>query len=155
LDGLGRAELVLDCFAGDREAVALSFDDKTTVYRQPVVGEDMRDFSKVTIVWTSAVDLDLHAFEYAAAFESPGHVWTKQPRSFEEAATGQGDGRGHGFLSTISAGTELGMNMEIYTFVHQHGESPGIIKFAVDYVSRGSRPEGRFCGSGDLAEMRF
>jgi hypothetical protein len=65
------------------------------------------------------------------------------------------DGRGHGFLSTTSAGGEIGMNMEVYTFVHQRGEAAGFVKLAVDYKSRGATPAGRFCDGGDLAELRF
>src|SRR5262249_29742470 len=95
-------------------------------------------------------------FEYSAAFGSPGHVWSGQPRSFEDAsAKAQRDGRGHGFLSTVGAGGEIGMNIEVYTFVHQRGEAPGSVKLAVSYSSRGHIPQGRFCGSGDLAELRF
>jgi hypothetical protein len=156
LDASGRVALVLDCFAGDREAVTIRFEDQTTVVRQPIVGEDMSDLSKVAIVWTSTVDLDLHAFEYSATFGGPGHVWSGQPRSLQEASAGaRREGRGQGFMSTAGAGGEVGMNLEVYTFMHQRGQAPGFIKLAVDYASRGTRPEGRFCGSGDLAEMRF
>jgi hypothetical protein len=154
LDQDGRTAFTLDCFAGDSEPLTIRFEDQTTVVRRPVVGEDMRDFSKVAIVWSSTVDLDLHAFEYSATFGSQGHVWSEQPRSLDEAASAR-DGRGHGFLSTASAGGEIGMNMEVYTFVHQRGEAGGVVKLAVEYKSRGAKPAGRFCGSGDLAELRF
>ena len=154
LNDAGRTAITLDCFAGDRETVTIRFEDQTTVVRQPIVEEDMRDLSKVTIVWSGAVDLDLHAFEYSATFGGPGHVWSEQPRSLGEA-TAERDGRGHGFLSTASAGGEIGMNMEVYTFVHPRGEAAGFVKLAVDYKSRGATPAGRFCDSGDLAELRF
>ena len=76
----------------------------------------MRDLSKVTIVWSGAVDLDLHAFEYSAAFGGPGHVWSEQPRSLGEV-TAERDGRGHGFLSTASAGGEIGSPIGAYGIV--------------------------------------
>ena len=47
------------------------------------------------------------------------------------------------------------MNVEVYTFVHPRRQAAGFVKLAVDYRSRGGRPEGRFCGDGDLAELRF
>jgi len=147
LDDAGRTAFTLDCFAGDRETVTIRFEDQTTVVRQPIVEEDMRDFSKVTIVWSGAVDLDLHAFEYSATFGGPGHVWSEQPRSLGEV-TAERDGRGHGFLSTASAGGEIGMKMEVYTFVHQRGEAAGFVKLAVDYKSRGRRPR---AGSATVA----
>ncbi|MBO0766112.1 MAG: hypothetical protein J2P50_16195 [Hyphomicrobiaceae bacterium] len=154
LNELGRAAFILDCFAGDGETVTINFEDHTALVRRPVIGEDMRDFSKVAIVWSSTIDLDLHAFEYSATFGSPGHVWAGRPRSLEEASA-ERDGRGHGFLSTVGAGGEIGMNMEVHTFVHQRGEAPGVVKLVVDYSTRGGKPEGRFCGGGDLAELPF
>src|SRR5215813_11747025 len=84
LNDAGRTAITLDCFAGDRETVTIRFEDQTTVARQPIVEEEMRDLSKVTIVWSGAVDLDLHAFEYSATFGGPGHVWSEQPRSLGE-----------------------------------------------------------------------
>jgi hypothetical protein len=154
LDDAGRTRFTLDCFAGDGEPVTIRFEDQTTFVQHPIVDEGMRDFSKVAIVWSSTVDLDLHAFEYSATFGGPGHVWSGQPRSLGEAVT-ERDGRGHGFLSTATAGGEIGMNIEVYTFVHQRGEAAGVVKLAVEYKSRGPKPAGRFCGSGDLAELRF
>jgi hypothetical protein len=156
LDEVGRAAFLLDCFAGDSEPVTIRFEDRTTIVRHPIVDDDMRDFSKVAIVWSSTVDLDLHAFEYSATFGSPGHVWSGRPGSLEEAsAQAQADDRGHGFMSKVGAGGEIGMNLEVYTFVHRRGQHGGFVKLAVDYKSRGNRPEGRFCGAGDLAEMPF
>src|SRR5262249_12397803 len=111
-------------------------------------------FSKVAIVWSRTVDLDLHAFEYAAAFGSPGHVWAERPRSFDAAAVLR-DGRGHGFMSTVGAGGGVGMDVEVYTFVHPHDQAPGLGKLAGDCASGGLKPAGRFCGGGDLAEVRF
>src|SRR5262249_37413778 len=120
LDARGHATFVLDCFAGEDERVSITFEDGATVVQRPLVGADIRNLSKVAIVWSSSVDLDLHAFEYSAGFGSPGHVWSEHPRSLDEAtAEGDQDGRGHGFLSTMGAGGAVGMNLEVYTFVHQ------------------------------------
>jgi hypothetical protein len=156
LDARGRAEFVLDPFAGDDESVNIRFEDRTEVVRRPAVGDGMRDFSKVAIVWTSAVDLDLHAFEGQATFGGPGHVWSGRPGTIEEAmANAQRNERGHGFLSTVGAGGEMGMNLEVYTLVHASAEEGGLVKLAIDYKSRGSRPEGPFCGNGHLARLTF
>ena len=151
LDTHGSGEFVLDCFAGEAEAVTFSFEDNTKIVRQPVAA-DMREISKVAIVWTDTVDLDLHAFAYAAEFNGPGHVWSGNPGSFDEASTrARQDGRGQGFLSTTGAGGEIGMNFEVYTFVHQAGQTPGSVKLVIDYKTRGSRPADSFCGNGHLA----
>lgn len=156
LDPQGRAVFVLDCFAGDDESVSISFEDGTTAARRPAVGDDLRNVSKVAIVWSTTIDLDLHAFEYSARFGSPGHVWSGAPRSLDEVrAQGEQDGRGHGFLSTVGPGGEIGMNLEVYTFVHQRGQPAGLVKLAVDYRTRGSKPADGFCGSGHFAELPF
>jgi hypothetical protein len=156
LDSQGRADFVLDCFAGDDERVNIGFEDGTTAVRLPAVGDDLRNISKVAIVWSSTVDLDLHAFEYAAGFASPGHIWSEHPGTLGEArAKSEQDGRGHGFLSTVGAGGEIGMNLEVYTFLHQRAEPGGLVKLAVDYRTRGSKPEADFCGKGHFAELAF
>jgi hypothetical protein len=48
LDDAGRTAFTLDCFAGDRETVTIRFEDQTTVIRQPIVEEDMRELTKYT-----------------------------------------------------------------------------------------------------------
>lgn len=155
LDANGSDLFVLDCFAGEVETIAIKFEDNTKIVRQPVAA-DMRDVSKVAIVWSDGVDLDLHAFEYAAEFGGAGHVWSGEPGTQEEAsARALRDGRGQGFISTSGAGSEIGMNFEVYTFMHRPGQTTGAVKLAVDYKTRGSRPTDKFCGTGTLAEVRF
>ncbi len=155
LNEQGRSEFVLDCFAGSAAPITIAFEDSTSVIRQPVT-DDMTTLSKVAIVWTSSVDLDLHAFEYAAPRNGEGHVWSGGPSSLAEAmASARRDGRGRGFLSTASAGHEIGMNVEVYTFIHLPRERAGGVKLAVDFASRGDRADGEYCGNGRFAELPF
>lgn len=153
IDPQGKIAFSLDCFAGAAEPISIAFADNTKITHLPIV-DDLERYSKVAIVWSSSVDLDLHAFERAAKWDESGHVWSGSPGSLE-AAGAQGSGRGHGFLSTTGSGDEIGMNAEVYTYVHRAGEPAGIIKLAVDLVSRGSRAAGQFCGSGQFAEIHF
>jgi len=155
LDAEGRARIPLDCFAGDTAPVSISFEDGTRVSRQPVT-DDLMKYSKVAIVWSSSVDLNLHAFEYAAAANDAGHISPDKPLSLAEAeARAKTDKRGHGYLSTESNGTAIGMNVEVYTFVHYPREKPAGIKIGVEFASRGARAEGEYCGAGKYAEIRF
>jgi hypothetical protein len=61
----GRMDYVLDCFAGDKSAVAVVFPNGERD-EKPVVTRDLDQISKVAVVWRGEVNLDLHAFEYAA-----------------------------------------------------------------------------------------
>lgn len=151
----GQAETVIDCFAGSTSPITIVLEDGTSVVRQPVT-DDMAMLSKVAIVWSSSVDLDLHAFEYAASRGTKGHIWSGHALSFAEAsAAAEQDGRSHGFLSTASAGSGVGMNAEVYTFVHAPRERSGGVKIAVDFASRGDRAEGDYCAGGRFAELHF
>jgi hypothetical protein len=155
LDASGHSETALDCFAGNAVPVTIVFEDGTSITRQPVT-DDIAQYSKVAILWSSSVDLDLHAFEYAAAPGDAGHVWSGAPLSLAEAeARAKHDKRGHGFLSTASTGTSIGMNVEVYTFVHYPREKAAGVKIGVDFVTRGGRAEGEFCGTGRYAEIQF
>lgn len=155
LDADGRMKATVDCFAGDAAPITIFFEDGTSVVRQPVT-DDLTKYSKVAILWSNSVDLDLHAFEYAAAVGDPGHVWSRVPLSFEEArARAKQEKRGHGFLSTASAGRSIGMNVEVYTFVHDPREKTAGVKMGVDFVSRGGRADGEYCGTGRYAEVQF
>lgn len=155
LDGEGRSRTALDCFAGTTAPVTIAFEDGTAVTRPPVT-DDLTQYSKVAIVWSSSVDLDLHAFEYAAAANEPGHIWSGHPSSLAEARSRSAtEKRGRGFLSTASRGTTIGMNVEVYTFVHYPRETAGGVKIGVDFATRGERPEGDYCGPGRYAEIHF
>jgi hypothetical protein len=155
LDGEGRSVTLLDCFAGDVVPITIAFEDGTSIVRKPVT-DDLARYSKVAIVWSSSVDLDLHAFEYAAAASDTGHIWSGQRRSLADAeATTRGDKRGHGFLSAASTGDAIGMNVEVYTFVHAARQKPAGVKMAVEFVTRGSRAGGETCGTGRYADIPF
>ncbi|WP_428295935.1 hypothetical protein [Hyphomicrobium sp.] len=155
LDPEGRSKITLDCFAGDASSITIAFEDGTSITRQPAT-DDLAKYSKVAILWSSSVDLDLNAFEYAAAPGGAGHVWSGTPSSLAEAeARAKREKRGAGFLSTASAGRSIGMNVEVYTFVHVPGQAAAGVKMGVDFVSRGRHAAGEFCGVGRYAEVQF
>ena len=148
LDQDGKAMLVVDAFAGARDVIRLRFLDRTEVMRVP--SGDFTRVTKVALVWTAGVDLDLHAFAPGAWFGDPGHVWAG---ATEAAAVG--DGRGRGTLTSAARGDGLGNNVEVYTYQHVAGEPAGVIRLAVDFASRGDRAEGAYCGDGRFARVRF
>lgn len=151
LDRNGESEVGIDCFAGNRTPIRLAFEDGLNFDRQPVT-DDMSQLSKVAIVWTSSVDLDLHALEFAAVRGGPGDIWSGHPSSYADVVA---RGQAGGFLGTASRGENLGSHTEVYTFRHSPGERVGTIKMLVDFTSRGDHAVGDYCGEGRFAELPF
>ncbi len=155
MDAGGRLDFVLDCFAGDGTPVEIAFQDGS-VFTRNAVALDMKRVSKVSVLWSAEVNLDLHAFEYAAAMGKLGHVWAGAPSSPDLARqNGRADGRGQGFMSHVSEGRNGESKLEVYTFWHQRRQPRGVVRLALDYESRGSMPNGETCDGGRFAEIRF
>jgi hypothetical protein len=152
-DGNGNLAFQLDCFLGDRE-VDLTFMNnwRTTNHFCSTVDNAL---TKVAIVWRDRVDLDLHAFEYAAA---PGSDYDRSARNPSSYQMAQSEyllsGRSHGFMSTASDGQELGHNVEVYTLPHHPAEPRGLITMAVGLGSRKSAAGGESCSSGRREPLR-
>ena len=155
LGGDGRLDFILDCFAGDGTPVEIAFQDGARFSRN-AVARDMGRVSKVSVLWSANVNLDIHAFEYAAPFGKPGHVWAASPSSPEDARRmARSEGRGRGFISHVSDGGNAGSHLEVYTFWHHRRQDRGVIRMALDYASRGSMPQGETCDGGRVAEVEF
>ena len=122
----------------------------------PAAAKDMDRVSKVALIWRSPINLDLHAFEYAAAYGEAGHRWFKVAGDAASTiALTTESKRGQGFLSTIDDGTGPGVHLEVYTFIHADKEPAGSIAMAIDYETRGELPAGDVCGAGQLARIDY
>lgn len=155
-DETGTLDFVLDCFAGDNIPATAEFEDGTTA-SETVRALDLDRMTKIAVLWSAPVNLDLHAFEYSALPESPDHVWAGAQRTEQDALRAVADTkRGHGFLSTSSTGEENGSKVEVYSFFHSPDQKRGVINMALDYESR-SRSQRNIdtCGSGLYSELEF
>ena len=155
LDSAGRLEMTLDLFAGTSSPIAIVFQDGDS-RELPARANDLDRIEKVALIWRSAVDLDLHVFEYGASFGQSGHVWSQSPSSAQSARE-QGDAtkRGRGFLSRADNGRATGDKVEVYTFIRQPEQAAGTISIAVDHATRGDTASGAACGAGPQSEVRF
>lgn len=155
-DATGQLDFVLDCFAGDSSDIGIVFADGSQERRR-VATSDLDRVSKVAIIWNSPVNLDLHAFEYSAAPDSPDHVWVGAPLTEQDARRKiTATSKGHGYLSSLSDGSEPGAKLEVYTFFHAKGAQRGVISMALDYESRArSQPSPDTCGTGLYAELEY
>lgn len=152
LDANGQLKLPFDLFEG-QQSLTLSQPDGTRT-QIPVPKVDFSGISKVAVLWSLPVNLDLHAFEYLAPRGGAGHVWAEAPASLDAAlaAARQGD-RGRGFLSTVDKGSGTGTHAEIYTFVHNGSQRSGAVTLIIDYETRGDVPQGEYCANGRLATI--
>jgi hypothetical protein len=152
----GEVRFDIDCIAGDDFPVDILFEDGSRNTLK-VAALDLARVTKIAVLWRASVNLDLHAFEYAARPDSPGHIWAGAPSSAKEAEAKMAEtGRGHGFMSSVSSGGEAGTKLEVYTFLRQAEQKSGIISMALDYESRARRPQDPdTCGNGLYSEVRY
>ncbi len=155
LDSGGHLEFALDCFDGAASDLLVTFADGNTE-RRPVVAQDLDKLSKVAVIWSAPVNLDLHAFEYSAGIGKAGHVWERAASMLVTAREiAAGSRRGRGYLSTGDDGRGLGDKLEVYTFLHQDEQASGVVAMGLDYETRGEVPSGMTCGNGAFAAIRY
>lgn len=93
--------------------------------RKDVVVEvpDASKFTRVAVLWTGAVDLDLHASEYGAVQGQPGHVWSGEPGSYRQSRQ-----NGGGYLQSFSNGADFA---EIYSLPVSKRQSKGLVDLSL------------------------
>jgi len=145
-----------DCFLGDKVPLTVTFQDGPSVPVQ-LRTLDLDRITMVAVVWKGTVNLDLHAFEYAAKLSDENHVWAGAPSSrWQAEERKRHDGRGHGFVSYASDGSSEGDQIEVYTFVHEPNQNSGAVTLALDYESRSSHPGDQdTCGTGLYADLEY
>ena len=154
LNEQGHWQLTLDAFQGNSE-LTFGFEGKLDIRRR-LEHPQLAMLSKVAIVWLDNVDLDLHAFEPPGLDGKEQHVYARSARSYEEAVrSGAAQGQSRGFISTTSSGQAFGNNLEVYTLVHQPRERRGVVRLAIEHVSRGHSPIDDYCGRGPKAVVRL
>lgn len=156
LDQQGQLTFILDCMAGDTPPLKIVFSDGDQYSRQ-VKALDLERVTKLAVVWSAPVNLDLHAFEYSGSPQSDDHIWAGAPSTADESLgkTTEGE-RGHGFMSTTSLGDEAGTKLEVYTFWHRPGQGSGVINLALDYESRAKKKRDiDTCGTGLFSDLEY
>lgn len=149
-DGAGIARVTLPVM-DDKAGVVARFASGDTVAAELNVNwRELAKTQRIAVAWTDLVDLNLHAFEYAADFGEEGHVWQDRPRGFRLVRR-----TGGGYLDSFPAVTAEGQSIEVYTFWISRRSPRGVARIALDYASRGDLPEGAFCADGPLASPGY
>lgn len=148
LDKNGKDHFTLDCFAGDKKNINFHFEDKLQITRKPVT-QDLDKVTKVALIWSGKIDLNLHAFEYMANLGDKGHIWEQQPSDFRNALKKTRiHSKGHGFLSTYRAKQTKDTNLEVYTFVNTSEQKHGVIKLALNHSANQNKLQKINCQPG-------
>ncbi len=154
-DAKGEAALSFDLFAGDELPFSIKFADADAI-KIVLPKSAQPNITKLAIVWDKPVDLDLHAFEYAAPFGKPGHVWSGTSRSLAVTlGLVAAEKRAHGYISMSSRGDGRGTHAEVFTLVHREGQKYGAIAFALDFASRGDQAQAPYCGDDALGAIPY
>ncbi len=156
LDGNGRLSMLFDCFLGDKVPLTVNVQDGPSIPVQ-LQTLDLDRITMIAVSWKGSVNLDLHAFEYAARLSDENHVWAGAPSSrWQAEERKRRDNRGHGFISFASDGTNESGQLEVYTFVHEANQNSGAVTLALDYESRARSPQDQdTCGTGLYADLEY
>ena len=143
-------------FGADRP-LDITFADKSTA-SAPVVALDLERVAKVAVVWHAPVNLDLHVYEDPGPPGAAGQVSATAASSAQEAAErAEREHRPRGFMSTSDDGrTDLETTrVEVYTLFPSDRPAAPSMALALDYETRGSRPQGATCAGGALAVVDY
>ncbi len=90
--------------------------------------DSLKFYDRVVVQTQGATGISLHAREYNAEYGQKGHVWSGQPGSIADAATGHG-----GFIMQLGdAALQNPIVAEVYTFPTALAKDAGEVTMSVD-----------------------
>ncbi len=88
------------------------------------------DYDRAIVQWSAYDGLQVHALEYGATYQEPGHVWSGAMGEMASAAKGEG-----GFMMRIGTPTPLSNHMvEVYTFPTGMALREGTVDLSLEAV---------------------
>lgn len=91
-------------------------------------------YDRVAVQWIGEAGLQIHAFEYAADYDTDGHVWYGNSRDLTSVIGGQG-----GFLLRLGDGqSEISKMADVYTFPTGNAATTGTVNLSVEAEVTGS-----------------
>lgn len=145
----GRADVIVPLLKPGGEAQLELTDGGILAIRLAHRPEDFDRLFRVVLSWRQNVDLALHVLEFTSAWNSEGHIWRENPKSFDAIRAAGG-----GFLETVAAAAPDYESHDIYTY-WATGGARGVVQIAVDYAGRGAVPQPPACGGNNFAAPRY
>ncbi|MEL7014356.1 MAG: hypothetical protein AAFO72_13905 [Pseudomonadota bacterium] len=109
-DTLGLAFITVPALSENAVYIVTFASGETVVVNAEVMS--VPDYDRALVQWSSYDGLQVHALEYGAAFDEPGHIWAGASGELSNAVAGEG-----GFVMSIGETTPFDPHMvEVYTF---------------------------------------
>lgn len=122
LDDAGRLSIRMPALTKD---VSIGVTLKGDTLTADIVVPDALDFQHVVLMWDGLQMLRLNAFEFGAARNEIGHVWSGAPKTPVRASRGTG-----GFLTRLT--TDTGPSAEIYSVPSGRALMRGVVRLVVE-----------------------
>ena len=140
-DSSGALTTTFPAFAARATVELLLPDGVTKSLQVDVPGADR--FTRVAVLWSGAVDLELRAGEYGAGLGQSGYIWSGAPRSYRQSRK-----FGGGYLQSFGIGNSFA---EIYTLPNSKRQTNGVIDLSLHVADSGAACE----KAVDLRILRF
>lgn len=89
---------------------------------------DTAEFKRIAVQWRGSNEMHIHAFEYGASYDAPGHVWAEAPHSPQTAVFGKG-----GFLISLGTpGIENPAQAEVYSYPRGAHPDSGLVRVNIE-----------------------
>lgn len=122
LDDTGRLSLRMPALSED-VTIDVTLGKTTLSSKLKVPGAS--DFQHVALIWDGPQMLRLNAYEFGAARNEIGHVWSGAPKTPTRASRGTG-----GFLTRLA--DEDGPSVEIYSLPSKRAPLRGVVRLVVE-----------------------
>ncbi|MEM7598695.1 MAG: hypothetical protein AAF382_13455 [Pseudomonadota bacterium] len=127
-DADGLASVMLPALT-EKAVFMVTFTGGETVVANAEV-TSVQDYDRAIVQWSAFDGLQVHALEYGATYEEPGHVWSGAMGELATAAKGEG-----GFMMRMGEPTPLSTHMiEVYTFPTGTALNEGSIELSLEAV---------------------
>ena len=140
-DSSGALTTTFPAFAARATVELLLPDGVTKSLQVDVPGADR--FTRVAVLWSGAVDLELRAGEYGARLGQSGYIWSGAPSSYRQSRK-----LGGGYLQSFGTGNSFA---EIYTLPNSKRQTNGVIDLSLHVADSGAACE----KAVDLRILRF
>ncbi len=103
--------------------VSVSFPDGGSAVDRETV-EGMSNMTRVGVVWTDTIDLNLHTSEFNAKPDSENYIWAENARDYRLARRSGG-----GYLTQLGPVEGEGVRAEVYTIFQTIRTKNGVVDF--------------------------
>jgi hypothetical protein len=111
----------------EQAAFLVSLPDGSTASAVAEVPE-AAEYDRVALQWPGRAAMQIHAYEFGAEFDEPGHVWAEAPAAPRTGADGEG-----GFLVRLGdAGLAQPAMAEVYSFPRGTSRRDGAVRLTVE-----------------------